>query len=400
MDHIKLIKNESDHEAALARLMSLVDQDPQPGSAEADEIDVLAVLIEQYERETFPIEMPDPIDAIVFRMEQKGLANKDLMPFIGSASKVSEVLNRKRPLSLNMIRKLVSGLGIPAEILIQDPKQKAAISADVEWRRFPLSDMRKGGYFEGFDGSLQELKEYAAERVSSFISSVTNGFNLKPALLRTSAHLISNDKETNEYALWAWQIKVLKEAERQEVVSEYVEGTVNLAWMQKLAKLSWSEQGPIIAIEYLNKEGIRLVIEPHLPKTYLDGAVCKTDQGHPVVALTLRYDRLDNFWFSLMHELAHIALHLDGSESWYLDNMDVKSADTHEMEADALAKEALIPESEWVKKGSLESAYDVINFAKELSISPCIVAGRDCFESGQYNKFGAQFKEKVRYLFE
>ncbi|WP_256663424.1 type II toxin-antitoxin system HigA family antitoxin [Pseudomonas sp. C27(2019)] len=127
MSHIKLIKSAQDHELAMARLMSLMDLDPQPNTAEADEMDVLALLIEKYEDEQFPIDTPDPIEAIRFRMEQQGLKNKDLVPFIGSASKVSEVLNGTRNLSINMIRKLSEGLGISAEILIQAPSQKHAV---------------------------------------------------------------------------------------------------------------------------------------------------------------------------------------------------------------------------------------------------------------------------------
>ena len=95
MNHIKLIKSEQDHEQALVRLMSLMEIEPEENSAESDEMDVLAVLIEKYEEETFSIEKPAPIDAIKFRMEQQGLSNKDLISYIGSAPKVSEVLKWK-----------------------------------------------------------------------------------------------------------------------------------------------------------------------------------------------------------------------------------------------------------------------------------------------------------------
>ncbi|MBD3619119.1 MAG: hypothetical protein HUJ28_06590 [Chromatiales bacterium] len=126
MTHIKLIKSEQEHEQALARLMHSMDVDPEPGSAEADELEVLSVLIERYEEEQFPMDPPDPIEAIKFRMDQQGLKNKDLVPYIGSAPKVSEVLNGKRQLSLKMIRRLSDGLGIPAEVLIREPAQQVA----------------------------------------------------------------------------------------------------------------------------------------------------------------------------------------------------------------------------------------------------------------------------------
>lgn len=101
-------------------------RDLQKGSREADELEVLALPIEQYEEKQFPIDLPDPVEVTRFRMEQQGLRNKDLVPFSGSASKVSEVLNGSRPLSLNMIRRLNKGLGILAVILILEPGRRSA----------------------------------------------------------------------------------------------------------------------------------------------------------------------------------------------------------------------------------------------------------------------------------
>ena len=116
---IKLIKTEEENEAALARLDEIFDA--EPGTPEGDEAELLTALIEMYERKAYPIDLPDPIEAIKFRMEQQGLKRKDLVPYIGSAPKVSEVLTGKRPLSLTMIRKLVKGLGIPADALLREP---------------------------------------------------------------------------------------------------------------------------------------------------------------------------------------------------------------------------------------------------------------------------------------
>ncbi|WP_202966597.1 helix-turn-helix domain-containing protein [Cellvibrio sp. OA-2007] len=132
MNHIKLIKNKYDHAKALARIKTLMNKNLVPNSKEADELEVLSLLIEHYEQTNFPIEKPDPIDAIKFRMEQLGLLKKDLIPFIGSASKVTEVLNGTRQLSLNMIRKLSDGLDISVEILICMSKSKVAKSAALQ----------------------------------------------------------------------------------------------------------------------------------------------------------------------------------------------------------------------------------------------------------------------------
>lgn len=113
---IKVIKTETEYEAALARAEALMDA--APDSPEEDELEVLTLLIEVYEKKHYPIDPPDPIGAIKFRMEQQELSYKDMQQYLGSASKVSEVLSGKRPLSLTMIRKLYKGLGIPYEVLL------------------------------------------------------------------------------------------------------------------------------------------------------------------------------------------------------------------------------------------------------------------------------------------
>jgi len=123
MMNIKILKNEAEYEAALVRMDALMDA--ATGSPEEEELELLAVLVEKYEEEHYPIEYPDPVEAIKFRMEQEGLEPKDMIKYLGSQSKVSEVLNCKRPLSLTMIRALNQGLGIPAEVLVQNPGRNA-----------------------------------------------------------------------------------------------------------------------------------------------------------------------------------------------------------------------------------------------------------------------------------
>ncbi|BBP45252.1 hypothetical protein THMIRHAS_06250 [Thiosulfatimonas sediminis] len=393
MNNVKVIKNEQEHAQALERLMALMDQDPAEGTSAADELELLALVIEKYEEAQFPMEPPTPIEAIKFRMDQMGLRNKDLTPYIGSASKVSEVLNGKRSLSLPMIRKLHEGLGISLETLIQDPSLKKIEQSDIEWLCFPLTEMRKRGYFGDFSGTIHELKEYAAEKVSEFLSNVAGGFNLKPALMRTTAHDASNDKEVDAYALWAWQVRVLHLAKEETLPTNYQPGTVNIEWMKQVAQLSWSNKGPLLAKEFLNKYGVHLVFEEHLPKTYLDGAVCISETGNPVVALTLRHDRLDNFWFTLMHELAHIALHLENCDGWFIDDMEAKCRPEIENEADELAQSALLPK---LSTQGIFSAQDVNNLAKELRIAPDIIAGRIRYERNNYQLFGQQFKTSVK----
>ena len=121
---IKPIRNKRDYKAALAEIDRLFDA--QPRTPEADLLEVWVTLVEAYEQRNHPIPPPDPIEAILYFMESRGLARKDLEPHIGSRAKVSEVLNRRRPLSIEMIRRLHQGLGIPADVLIQPYEVEAA----------------------------------------------------------------------------------------------------------------------------------------------------------------------------------------------------------------------------------------------------------------------------------
>jgi HTH-type transcriptional regulator/antitoxin HigA len=120
---IKPIRTEADYYAALSEVESLMSA--EFGTPEGDRLDVLATLVEAYEAKHYPMEVADPIEAIKFEMERKGLSVKDLEPMIGRTNRVSEVLNHVRPLTLPMIWRLHNGLGIPAEILIQPPKVAA-----------------------------------------------------------------------------------------------------------------------------------------------------------------------------------------------------------------------------------------------------------------------------------
>ena len=120
----KVLKTDREHKAALAYIERLMDQ---PSPDEAD-LDLWSLLVENYEEAHFPIAKPDPVEAILFRLDQSGSKPIDLLPYLGSKSRISEVLGRKRPLSLTMIRALHHGLKIPAEVLIEDQKRPARFS--------------------------------------------------------------------------------------------------------------------------------------------------------------------------------------------------------------------------------------------------------------------------------
>ena len=115
---LKILKTEKDYDKALNRIDELMELNPKLGTPESDELEILALLVEKYEELNWNIETPDPIEAIKYRMEEMNLKQKDLIPYIGNKSKVSELLNRKISLSLSMIRNLSQALHIPAETLL------------------------------------------------------------------------------------------------------------------------------------------------------------------------------------------------------------------------------------------------------------------------------------------
>jgi len=393
----KVIKTEADHEATLARIEQIFDA--ALGTPAGDELELLTMLVHQYEEKAFPIGLPDPVAAIRFRMEQQELKARDLIPFIGSAPKVSEVLNGQRNLSLTMIRKLVKGLGIPAEVLLKEQgAQLPNHPLGAETKKLPLNEMLKRGWFAGFTGTLSEAKDQIEDLLLRLAAPLGAGA-LQPAFNRQQQHL-RNGSQADPLALAAWQLRVASIAAKENL-PPYRHGTITRDFAQELVRLSYFDEGPKLAKEFLNKNGIHAIVEPHLPKTFLDGAALKLPDGSPVVGLTLRHDRLDNFWFTLCHELAHVALHLDTKGfAVFFDDITKSSKDQCEKQADEFAKEALIPGKLWNKSGLTKSrsSTKVREFAEALRISPAIPAGRIRFETNNYTVFKELVGTKVRPL--
>lgn len=384
---IKPIRTEKDYEAALARIDELMDA--EPGSAAFDEVDVLADLVELYESKHDPMGYPSPLAAIEFRMEQGNLSPRDLIPYIGGRSKVSEVLSGKRAISMPMARALYEHLRIPADVLLRERGGELDDPlAGMEWSRFPVKAMAKMGWIQdgrGLVGRAEEIIRDLIERVGG--PDVAGA-----ALYRKNDHMRANAK-MDPYSLKAWCWQVLAKASNEDLPkTTYERGTVTLDFLRKVAQLSWYEEGPRLAKEFLAKHGIPLVILHHLPKTYLDGAALRLADGRPVIGLTLRYDRIDNFWFCLLHELAHVGRHLDNDKgNAFVDDLtlrDVKGGreDPRETQADDWAEEALIPKSTWEASAVKDhpTPTTVMNLAKALGIHPAIVAGRVRYQQQNY----------------
>ena len=392
---IKVIKDKKEHETALAEISSLIDRDPEPGTPEADRLELLTLLVETFESQAFPKRVPEPLEAIRFRMEQQNLKQRDLVPYIGSPSKVSEVMSGKRPLTLSMMRALHSNLGIPAEVFLRERGSVEESSETIPWARFPVKEMIARGW-------ISSSAQHKPERLlAPFFASV--GSPTQIAALFKKTENTRSARSINQYALAAWSAQVVNRAAEEPPRAEYKPNSVNLKFMTEVSRLSWSESGPRLAQEFLRKHGIPLIIEPHLSSTHLDGAAIMYGLNRPIIGLTIRHDRLDNFWYCLMHELAHISLHYGQGFTHFFDNLDVReSSDPREQEADRLAGRALIPEEEWNKSPAknLRSPEAAQHLARKLRIHPAIVAGRMRRESGSYKVLNQMIGQgKVRLCF-
>ena len=264
----KVIRTEEQYHRYLEEVQSLMALGGALDSKQCDRLELLTVLLEAYENTKFPVEAPDPIDAILFRMEEKGLKRADLVPYFGTSSRVSEVLGRKRPLTVQMIRALSLGLGLSADTLIGLATTEATErKGEIDWSKFPVREMAKRGWLE----SLTKKSKTAVEDVvKSFIADA--GLQFGAASFRRTLAGEANSP-TTQYALYAWLARVIQKARaRKSTLGAFDKSILSAGFLRELAQLSWSDRGPLLAVEYLEKHGIAVVIEPHLKGTLLDGA--------------------------------------------------------------------------------------------------------------------------------
>lgn len=264
----------------------------------------------------------------------------------------------------------------------------------LDWGKFPIREMYLRNWLD-FSGSLSMALANSRELAKEYVltSFGRRGY-------AATRQRVPSKGESNEYALIAWQCRLIKLAEKIQLGS-FNRSVISEEWLSKLVKLSTKPNGPVLAVEHLAKAGIRLVIVPHLANTYLDGAAVMLKDG-PVVGLTLRYDRADSFWFVLLHELIHIKDHLakDRTEIIF-DDLDDISND-FEVKTDVAAAEALLPQNIWdVSLPRYIRTKEAIQmFSTEYGISIAIIAGRIRREAKDYTIFTDMVGQgEIRKLF-
>lgn len=250
---------------------------------------------------------------------------------------------------------------------------------EIQWDQFPVKEMYRRHWFEGFDGSLSAAISNGVELARAFVQQAMP--RRQPAFLRHKARF---GTKMNQYALWAWQCRIMLLARNPS--TSFSRNSLSSDWFRGLMKLSRENDGPLRARNALWAIGIPLVVEPHLPQTYLDGAAFLLPSGSPIIGMTLRYDRLDNFWFVLIHELVHVRDHLrKGKLEEIFDDLE-SEPDQLEKDTDQRAGDIMIPDDQWetALPRYLRTEESVIDFAQEIGVHPAIVAGRIRKEANNY----------------
>jgi HTH-type transcriptional regulator/antitoxin HigA len=244
-----------------------------------------------------------------------------------------------------------------------------------------LKHARLHGWIDKADQSdengLSQLKRTIAEHV---------GDHGTPSLLRSGLNI---DEAAHDWLLLAWKAQVTRQVTKSGLKNKSKFRPVDVSWLKKLVHLSVEEDGPEQARALLADHGIMLIAEPQIEGMNVDGAAFLVDDV-PVIGVTLRHDRLDNFWFTLLHEVAHVILHYrTGLSSGFFDSIEKPPIDEMEREANQFASNLLIPEELWIRSPAriAKQVEPIERLARQLNISPAVIFGRIRMERNNYTLF-------------
>jgi HTH-type transcriptional regulator/antitoxin HigA len=272
-------------------------------------------------------------------------------------------------------------LGIPAGLLIGEPAGSyGPAESDIDLTAIPTREILQRKWV----GTAEDLKEWIRRALAPTGS---------PAYLKHTL-TVGATASTNRTKIWLWLARVREVAEsRTYLHGRYTRESLNEEALAYLVKLSWMERGPQLAREFLEERGVALVIEPHFKGSGLDGAALLSRSGAPIIGLTVRHDRLDNFWFTLLHECVHAWKHLNTSGLRAIVDLDIESPKIEpsdvENEANSIAAQLLLPRGVWRRSEAYRnpSAEAIQKLASKYQINPAIVAGRLRFERKDYRAF-------------
>lgn len=384
---IRPIKTATDHAWAMEQIDALMLEDELPEEG-ARNLEVLAILVEKYESEHFPVQLPTPVEAIEFRIDQLGINRTQLATVIGfPKSRVSEVLNGKRKPSLDMMRALHEKLGIPADVLLGKAEATLPESCpNVDWKSFPITEMFNLGW-------LGKVKPKAYD-IEVCVRNLMSAARVPTPQFAGVRFRGAENKEPNPYSVNAWLMRAMGEAINCESTNDFNTDYIGHGFRREIAKLSLYSDGPKRAFRKLDEAGITAVYVPFLKKTHIDGACFSLPSGKPAIAVSLRHHRLDNFWFTLLHECAHVERHLS-DEGIIIDETEGSTGafgndPTMEDEANTLARSALVPDDihdELSRVAWNISKAKVQAYARKADVHEAIIAGQVRAMTGRYAHF-------------
>lgn len=326
--------------------------------------------------------------------KQKDLARKLGQPEQAVQRWESE---RYRNINLGNFMKVARALAVDFSATFQSPELARWITpVDVNPSEVQkvLKHARANGWLDEGDADDKD----GSKRLIRYVSEHVVRYGT-PSLLRTGLNVKDHQ---GDWVLLSWKAQITRKAERILASEKLTYRPLDLSWLKQLAKLSGSENGPVLAQALLKDHGILLIVERNIPGMEVDGAAFLVDDI-PVIGLTLRRNTLDNFWFTLMHEVAHVILHYrTGLAAGFFDDVENVEVDELEGEANKFAADLLVPEELWSRSPAriAKTAKPIENLAKQLGIAPAILFGRIRFERKNYAIFADKIGQgSVRSLF-
>ncbi|MDB5709628.1 MAG: hypothetical protein JWL96_1698 [Sphingomonas bacterium] len=325
-------------------------------------------------------------DILIQARIARGMSQKELGEYIGVKEQQIQryEAERYRSASLDRLVEVADALGIHihkrAELLGSDD---FGSFDPTSWASFPVSEMAKRGWFEDFTGTPAQARKAASTLVPSYLANAQARY-ASAALHRKS---VRASGVVLEAALSAWEARIRQLADRDPPEAVFDPARIDDAWVAALVALTLEPNGAALAVTHLRSIGISLVVERHLPGTLLDGAAMTAFGRHAIVGLTLRHDRLDNFWFTLLHEIGHLKLHIDRDGiAAIFDDTESAATDEIEREADVFAQEALLPADNWKAAASrfTRTEQAVASDAKRFKVGQAVIAGRVRREARDY----------------
>lgn len=334
----------------------------------------------------------EPGVVLIIARIARGLSQAELAGLLGMREQQVQRYEseRYRSISLQSFKRLAMVLGVELQAIVAGQESKLRLSSlgvslqpDVpdEQLKIIIEHAKKSNWFDVPVNSIEQRRavlEYIGESNAKFGS---------PGLLRTG--LKSLDLK-DDALLAAWRARVIQRADKADAEMKMIFDHLDISWLADLVRLSALPDGPARALRLAREKGIVIIVEPQLKGLRLDGAAFLSG-GRPIIGLTLRNDRLDNFWYTLLHELAHVYLHyLAGLAAGFFDEeLEGEKTDDLELEADQFASSALIPPETWRLSPARISrnAGPIEGFANQLGIHPAIVFGRVRKERNNYSIF-------------